>query len=454
MKLIRIFSPLLALSVLTVPVSAKEQAEEPEKFMPDAPVFAIDNARTYENMQQCYAAGYEPEILGDYAVIVLPLVCESGEAPDAVRVSLDLGSGRIPFVVKNYEQTVPREPHTAEDGCVTEGYLAEFWLALTGDRINGSYPVQMQVQGGECYTVYVTVTDGIDPDAKETEPVMTETQPPEEPPVLMPKLLVQSVSGNAVQAGEETELHITLLNTSRAQALENLTVTAELPPELISASASDTFFHEKIGAGASWEEVCTFTASADAPAGVYSIPLHFDYAYGKGMTGSGSAQVRVTVTQPLEMEFPRVVLPAEAVVSDRLTLHIQAINLSRSAASNVRAELDCDGLLPEGTAFIGDVAGGTSAAVDLAVQVSTRRGAEPYGETSGMLTFRYTGIDGTEHTAEQPVKILLKSPFSERKTEPEQASPRWWMGIMAAVGGGILLLTVLLILRAKRRRSA
>ncbi len=451
MKLIQLISPLLAMMMMTVPASAKELADEPELPMPDAPVLAIDNARTYENMQQSYAAGYEPEIQGDYAVVVLPLVCESGDAPDSVRVSLDLGGGSSPFVVKNYEQTVPLASHPAEDGSINLCYLAEFWLAMRGDRINGSYPVQMQVQGGENYTVYVNISDGIDPDAKDDEPVMTETQPPEDPVVLMPKLLVQTVAGNNVQAGGETELRITLLNTSRTQALENLTVTAVLPEQFTSDDASDTHYHAQVAAGASWEEVFRCRTSAGVPAGTYNIPLQFDYAYGKGMNGSGSAQVRVTVTQPLEMEFPRVILPAEAVVSDRLTLHIQAINLSRCDAGNVRAELDCAGLLPEGTAFIGDVAGGTSGAVDLNVQVSTKSGGELYGETAGKLTFRYNAADGTEYTFEQPVKITLKSPFSERRSEPEQASPLWWIGIMGVIGGGIVLLCAVLILRAKRR---
>ena len=169
------------------------------------------------------------------------------------------------------------------------------------------------------------------------------------------------------------------------------------------------------------------------------------------MTGAGSGNVRLTVTQPVRMEFPAVVFPAEAIVSDRLELHIQAINLGAAAAQNVRAELTCDGLLPEGTAFLGSISGGTSAESVLNVQVTAKRGAELYGETTGQIVFTYEDASGIEHTELQDFTVMLKSPFSERPAEPQQASPKYWVWIMAGIGGGILLLTAYLIVRQRKR---
>lgn len=274
----------------------------------------------------------------------------------------------------------------------------------------------------------------------------------EETVVLMPKILVQSVSGNEIKAGGTAELHITLKNMSRTEALLNLTVTASASAPM-DIQSSDTLYFEKIKANAEFEAVFSCRIPSDAPAGPYILPLQFDYAYGKGMTGSGIGNVRIAVTQPVKMAFPLVVMPAEAVVSDRLELHVQALNLGKAPVSNVRAELSADGLIPEGTAFIGAVDGGTSAEAVLNVQVSAKRGADPYGDTDGQIRFTYTDESGTDHTETQNFSITLKSPFSNRVSEPKQADSHAWVWIMTGIGGAILLLTGVLIFRRKRGTS-
>lgn len=273
---------------------------------------------------------------------------------------------------------------------------------------------------------------------------------PEEPVVLMPKILVVRTDGGEMQAGQPAELHITLKNTSRKEALLNLTVTASAAAPMDLQSA-DTLYFERVAANAEFEAVFRCQPAADAPDGPYLLPLQFDYAYGKGMTGSGSGNARVTVSQPVRMSFPQVVLPDEAVVSDRLTLHIQAINPGVTAAQNVRAALRCDGLLAEGTAFLGTVDGGTAADGVLNVQVTSRRGAEPYGDTAGQIIFSYTDETGREQTVTQDISLTLKSPFSGRRTEPEQAAPAFFFRIMAVIGGCVLLLTGYLAGRHRKR---
>lgn len=451
MRLTHALTALLCAGLLCITAAA--EALPDDTVLPDipsaAPVIQIENAHIYENMNQSYAQGYEPLTDGDSAVIVLPLCCESDEKPESLRVSVGLTPSDSAFVVRNYEQTVPLALHTASDGTEQEIYLAVFWIQLSENRVNGCYPVQLLVAEGSAYTVYVNITDGIDPNAEEPAPP-PETAPPEEPVILQPKILVQRISGGEIAAGDTAELCITLKNTSHTETLENLTVTAAAPPYLTLEAAADTLYFEKIEADAEFEAVFRCRTDADTPAGSYDLPLQFDFAYGKGMTGAGSGTARLTVTQPVQMSFPQVAIPAEAVVSDRLELHIQALNLGKSDAANVRAELTADGLLPEGTAFIGTVAGGTSAEAILYVQVSSKRGAEPYGSTSGQITFSYTDETGAEHTETQNFTIMLKSPFSDRTSAPQQADSRAWIWIMAGIGGGILLLTGLLLLRRKR----
>ena len=212
MKLISILTTLICACLLAFPVYAvdvPEQTDIPETVAKAATVLLIDNAHKYANMQQSYAQGYEPVIDGNDAVIVLGT-------------------------------------HTDSDGDEHELYLAEFRLALRDDRMNGSWPVLLETAGSGAYTVYVNITDGKDPNADEPMPAaepepIPEPQPEqkEEPVVLMPKILVQSVAGGSVQAGETAELHITLKNTSRTEALQNLTLTASAAATLTAFADTD-----------------------------------------------------------------------------------------------------------------------------------------------------------------------------------------------------------------------
>lgn len=109
---------------------------------------------------------------------------------------------------------------------------------------------------------------------------------------MQPKILVQSVSGGSVDAGNPVDLHITLKNTSHSEALQNLTVTASAPEQLTLDAASDTLYFENIPADAEFEAVFRCKTKPATPAGTYDLPLQFDFAYGKGMTGAGSGKAR------------------------------------------------------------------------------------------------------------------------------------------------------------------
>lgn len=450
---------MLCLLLMGIPVTADDSAPEKDgsavqpEPMPCS--LLLDNAHVYDYMPQSYAEGYEPQTVGDYAVLVLPLSCDADEAPESVRASVSLGDpSSSPFVIKNYEQTVPLAMHTASDGNAYPRYLVQFWLAMYTDRMNGCYPVEVQVSGGDAaasFTLYVNIRDGLWPQTDEPEQQLPEK---EEPVILCPKALVKSCTApdGAAAAGETVPVRFTLQNTSRSEALKNVTVTASVQSEsLVLQDASDTLFFEEIGAGAEFEAAFRYAVKPDAPAGQYEITLQLDYAYAKGMTGSGTLRGALAVSQPLRIEFSPVAVPSEAVVSDRLELNVQAMNLSRSPAANVRAVLECDGLLPDGAAFLGEVAGGAEQTGILTARVTSRSGSEPYGQTDGSITFYYTDEAGQEHSEVQAFSLNIKSPFSERKTEPQQVRPTNWYGIMAAIGGGILLLCGYFVLRHRKR---
>lgn len=432
----------------------------------------VDNKNVYAHMTRSYAQGYIPLVEGGEVYLVLPLLCEGDLAGDSLRARVGLGEPGGPFVTKNYERTVELSLNPVNGGREkVPGYWVCFPLELRGDRDNGSYPVTVSVSareknGGavqEEFTVYVTITDGRDPNATPTpEPVPT-PEPTPEPAPLGPKVILQScqvesltegAQPETVNAGESLRATVTLKNTSTAEALENMLVTAASPGEGFTLlSPSDSLYLEALAPGGTVDMVLEYAVKPETPAGQYTIPLTYDFAYHKGLTGTGTVSARVNISQPLKMEFALLQMPAQAVISDTIQANVQAINLSHAKAYNVRASMEGDGLLPSGTAYIGDLEGGTSGEKPLPVSITSLTGSEmPYGQTTGLITYRYEDSTGTEYTETASFTLDISSPFTQsRGAEKEDEPGQWWI-MMAVAALAALGFGGLCAVRAVRRR--
>lgn len=455
---------MLALWLCAVPAAALEPSLSPSPSPKrELPRLTIDNQNVYEGMGRSYSQGYVPAVEEGQALLVLPLLCDTPLRGDCLRVRLGLEAG--PFVNKNYDLTVPLTHEPLDCYCVRVP------LQLQEYRVNGSYPVQVQAGGltqegeevREDFTLYVTITDGIDPNATPApEPT---PEPVAEPvPALAPKLLVQSYEAvpleesspsGVINGGDRLRLRVVLLNTSKTEDAEGLTVTAAAPAEYFNLdSAVNTVFIESLPAGGTAEFCLDYTSKPETPAGQYEIGLSYEFAYGQGQTASGTGTARVDIAQPLRLEFSLLQVPAEAVISDTIELKVQAINLSRAKAYNVRATLEADGLQPSGTAFIGDLGGGTAGEKELPVRVTgLTEGPFPYGQTTGTITYFYQDGAGEEHSESGSFALQVKSPFSDSQPADDDDPGQWWI-VMGCIGGALLAFGGAFAVQAFRRRRA
>lgn len=485
---------LLALSICLHPLAVRaESAGEDALSTQDSDegdtrrisTLVIDNQNVYEGMDRPYAEGYVPRVEGGNVLVVIPLRLE-GEGlfkNNTLRASLNLGdTSNTPFMYRNYDKSITLSSHPVNNGTGTaESFLASFQLELLPERYNGSYPVTLAVEGmdqagtviSQNFVVYVTITDGKDPNAVPEEP---EAEPvPEEPPTFTPKLLVESYrytkkaapaeadskdshsqggqEASEILAGDQITAEITLRNTSSSQRIKNMTVTVSAPEEQLTLlSPTDSVYIESVPAG----ETCTVTLdyliNISASAGQYNLELTMDYADTDGAVYTGSGKAKLSVKQPIEMQFDPVVLPDQLEVGDITEVQVQAMNLGRSKVYNVRAELYADGLSPQGTIFIGDMEPGTMMRGSTQIAVgSLLDGDSMYGETEGTMTFYYEDETGNEQTQELTFTTTISSPFSDKPTEPEDEPGQWWV-IMAVIGLLLLACVAVLIIRKIKRR--
>lgn len=476
----RTFLILLAMTILLLPVGSMAATEsaspepspaETEPDTPDMPgeegtvQLTIDDKNIYEGMEKPYRSGYAPLVKDGTATIVLPLLAEADAGK--LTVTPNLGDpASAPFVFKSYQRTIGLSQQKVNNTEETKAvYYIRFDLKLAKSRINGTYPVVIDVQGknvAQSFTSYVTVTDGKDPNAQPAEPVVAEPKPESQPIVI--------VSGSKVtpekpEAGKNFTVEVDLTNTNEKKAVQNMTVTVTTDNPLISLKENtNTFYFDKFPKGHKETLTLHFQAGIATPPGKYGIALAMSYDNADAATLTSSGTVQVDVAQPMRVELTVPQLPETVNAGDTLPLSFQVMNLGRGGVYNVRCEIAAPGLIPAGTAFLGNMEAGTSATADVNVFIGTKdmsegsTETEKYGYTSGSITLIYEDDSGQEYRETFDITTNIAEPIINTSTEAEeeaakkqeQQAGQWWISV--AIGGGAILVIVAVLLIMKRKK--
>jgi multisubunit Na+/H+ antiporter MnhB subunit len=460
---------LLAVIILCVsPVIALADNETPGGDTPGgdaggSTVLSIDNNNVYEGMDRAYKDGYMPIVSGGVATIILPLVAADGTIPtNTITVTPNLGEpSSSPFVFKNYQKNVGINGNIINGGTITvASYLVRFDLELAAKRVDGVYPVSIDVQaqgtGGpiqQSFTAYVTITDGTDPNAPEPTPK----------PQSQPKIIVSSYSVNPspVNAGERFSATVTLKNTSEKKSVQNMTVTVSSDcPNFQLQNDSSTIFVGKLAKDETTDIELDYMTDLETPPQRYNITLAIDYENTDASPLSSSGAIQVSVAQPLNVVLEPPKIPNEVNAGDTMPLSFQVMNLGRSMIYNVRCELAAPGLIPSETAFIGNMEPGTAKQSEMDVFVGMKNmtegyeGDDKYGYTNGKITLKYEDGNGKEYTAETDIGTMINppviSPASATPEEKPETASQWWISLIV---GGVVIAVLVIVLVARRKKG-
>ena len=456
----------------TLPPETTEATLPPETTapteVPTVPTFLeIDTEHIYPGMERAYGEGYRPSVENGRVRLVLPLLASGPLYQNQLTASLGLGNG--PFVMANYEKAFPLETVTPENGTMPQSlFLISFDLALSGSRSNGVYPVTVTVSGYDLagnplsgsYTLYVTITDGVSPEAAPTPVAETPTAEP------VVYISATSLSPEMPMAGEEFSLTVTLKNSLTTKSVRNLLVTVDTGNvHLRLLEGGSVFQIDKIPAGG--EETLTLRLAADPAlaAGSYPISFAFRYDSSKSLNLSASGSTLVDIGQQVNMELVMARFPSSVTVGDTVPLSLQVMNMGRDPMYNVRCVVSGYGLAPANTGYIGTMAAGSSATTEvslyiIALNASTgNEGGVQYGDTTGTVALICENEKGEEFRQETTFdtrvdRALAKLPPVDTSQEAEKQEAAWW-AVVLALGGGILLTTGGLALghRKKNRNS-
>lgn len=428
---------------------------------------SIDNANIYDGMDKAYKDGYTPSVKDGIVTIVLPLISNADIKGNTITAAPGLGEpASSPFVFKNYQKTVNINNNLVSGGTMVSSYLVRFGLALSSGRTNGVYPVTIVIQAQETdgspieqsFTTYVTITDGKVANAS--------ASPAPSKPSSQPKVIVSNytVNPSPAVAGDEFTATVTLENTSKSKAVQNMTVTVSCDSQNFSMqNDSNTFYISKLGKSATTQIDIKYKTNLDTPEQQYNLALAIGYDTPDATPLTSAGIVQVSVSQPLKVTMKKPQIAAQVNAGDTMPLAIQVMNMGRSKVYNVRCDLSAPGLIPTATAFIGNMEAGTAATGNMDVFIGTKdmtqgyTGTDKYGATSGKLTLTYEDAAGKQYTQDMDISTTINEPViteanTEQEHKPETAS-QWWISATA----GILVIAVLVISivhdRKKRNRN-
>lgn len=422
----------------------------------------IANDKPYGDMTKSYQDGYSPVQTGDSVSVVLPLTFAGSPSDLNLIITPNLGdTATAPFVFNNYQQT-------GTLNAANPVYVAQFAFALKKDRISGSYPIVFNVSytdaAGEAveqpFTVYATV-DGAAPP----------TTPTAETPRSQPKLIVShyATTPDVVKAGETFAVNATIENTSTKYDVKNITVTyAGDGKSLISADNTNTVYIDKIKRGESADVTFNMLSRLDSAPGVQTVTLTIAYEDSKATGFTVTEPLLLQVTQSVNLEYDEPKLPQTANAGDTLPLSFNVFNKGRSKLYNVMVKLEAPGLLPEGSAFVGNMEPGTSGTAELYVFVGTLgmsqneegnmqtdNDAEKYGYTNGKITISYEDEFGNPYTQDVEVGMNIEPPVISANADKEEEEPvdtvsQWWISVLV---GAVLIAAVVAALVVRRKRK-
>lgn len=422
----------------------------------------IDTENVYPGMDSAYKNGYVPTVANDTATIVLPLISSGTFIDNELTVTPNLGTtSNSPFVYENYKKTFKLEEYDISDTKVS-AWLVRFDLPLTDDRYDGVYPVMLSAEGitqdgsviTQMFTVYVTITDGIDPNYV-----------PEVTPDPQPKLIIDSyaLTPATINSGEEFELTVTLKNTSDTYSIYNMTVTARCDSlNFTSLNESDVVYISKLKSGETTNISLKYKTDVSTTAGKYNINLDFAYENYNAQTYMSASAITVKVDQPLKLELTMPQIADTATAGETIPMSFQVLNLSRGTAYNVRCEISGLGLFPSGTAFIGNMAGGSEGNAKTNVFLGSFSmtegyvGDENYGYTGGTVKLIYENEDGEEFSEDYYFGLtilepVINAPVDAPMEEETETAGQWWLSVIILAVAVIGIIVALVILKRRNR---
>ncbi|MEX1377664.1 MAG: hypothetical protein AB1Z23_09390 [Eubacteriales bacterium] len=429
-------------------------------------ILVIDLLNAYDDMEISYIDGYTPEIANSKVNILMPLVIDTDDVIDnsRIKVTFDTGSsGYSPFYTGDYYGYYYLEEYEINNsGDMKQAYLIDYKIPLLWSRVNGSYPVVVNAEykiDGETYIqefiVYVVITDG-----KQRYEYKSDKEPRSKDSHAAPDIIISEYyfSEDIIKAGDEFQLYMTLENTSDTWHAYSIRIDYDgETTDIISSDNVGSLFIEELEDKEETGIVIKLRARKDAEAGAQKITINLNYMDNLGSECSSTDTVVVEIQQPIRVEYDDVNISSKVNAGDSMPISMQVFNMGKSSVYNVLVSVEMPGVIPDGSAYLGNMESGESATAEIYAFFGTldmgKYGLDTdykYGASVGTVTLSYEDEYGEVYTETIDVKTTIERPvfddlYSQDDEEEEEVEKMssWWIsvGILVVIAAFILGIT-------------
>ena len=273
----------------------------------------------------------------------------------------------------------------------------------------------------------------------------------------LPNIIVSrfNYGGGSVAAGSKFNLSFKFRNTSSTVNVENMVITVTGGEGLTINGSSNTFFYDKVKAGASKTVTVPMKVSNTTADTAQDVSINFKYEYldhKKRTSASSDVKISVPLYQPDRFEISKPVVPDYVEEGQEVAVTMNYINKSKTIMSNVEAVVDGDVTTQTQVQTIGNVDAGKNGTIAFALTPNST------GEVDFTITVNYEDANGEAKTRVFPVTMDVQAaaPYDPGTDDPGMDDPGedsggfpWWIVIAAVVVVGIAALIIL-----KKRKKA
>lgn len=420
---------LICIIILILPVCAFASG-----LMPDG-ALEIDPTHVYPGMEKSYSEGYIPDVSDGAVKIALPLI--GSVRGGKIRVVPELPQGG-PFAAGNYIFDVEQKTYSVMNASGktenVKAYLVMLELPVMGGQ-GGTYEIG--------FNVSYRTADNIPAEQRFAVAVSLGS----EDAGAFLRVAEASITPDLPSGDTEITVRARIANTGAVDAASITVRASSEDGELTLTSDLNGVFIERIPAGESAETEFTFRVSNRASDGEHLILINAD-----SESASCDGRFRVNVRQPVELAFEPSGMPDTVTSGSSVTQLITIYNPSCGTAYNVHIGLEMEGVICA-SAYFDKILPGDQAEKELKMMITELRGANRYGETSGVFTVTYEDSSGAEKKITQTLKARINP--SDELSESEKAAQeaeqmkrntlsKWWISVLAAVAVIAILCSVII----------
>ena len=230
--------------------------------------------------------------------------------------------------------------------------------------------------------------------------------PPPTPYIIISKY---SYGSEDIVAGNTFDLNVSYQNTSDDIPLENIVMTVNTPEEISIASASNTVFVRKLGAGATLNHTVALQARPSASVGSKSVQIDFTYQYtwnNERKDGKTSESIAIPLTQIDRFALdPITEMSDYALMGEQFYVTISFTNKGKSSTYNISATAKSNLDMLAVPVHYGNLDAGKNDSVDVMIT------AHESGEMVGELIVQYEDENNNQKELSMPFTMYIEKPY-------------------------------------------